>query len=41
MLGIYSLTGNVWYLFPGLAVAAHAGLALIRHGSGKRLFEND
>lgn len=41
MLGIYSLTGNVWYLFPGLAVAAHAGVALIRHGSGRRLFEDD
>lgn len=41
MLGIYSLTGNGWYLFPALAVAAHAGVALIRHGSGRRLFEDD
>ena len=41
MLGIYILTGNGWYLFPALAVAAHAGVALIRHGSGRRLFEDD
>ena len=40
MLGIYSLTGNGWYLFPALAVAAHAGVALIRHGTGRRLFED-
>ncbi len=39
MLGIYILTGNGWYLFPALAVAAHAGVALIRHGTGRRLFE--
>ena len=39
MLVIYSLTGNVWYVFPGLAVAAHAVVALIRHGSSKQLFE--
>lgn len=41
MLCIYGLTGNGWYLFPALAVAAHAGVALIRHGSGRRLFEDD
>ena len=41
MLGVYVLTGNVWYLFPALAVAAHAGVALIRHGAGRRLFEDD
>lgn len=41
MLGFYLLTGNGWYLFPALAVAAHAGIALIRHGSGRRLFEGD
>lgn len=41
MLGIYILTGNGWYLFPSLAVAAHAGIALIRHGNGKRLFEDE
>jgi len=40
MLGIYSLTGNGWYLFPALAVAAHAGIALIRYGSVRRLFED-
>jgi hypothetical protein len=39
MVTCYMLTGNAWYLFPGLAVAAHAGIALIRHGSGKQLFE--
>lgn len=41
MVACYMLTGNAWYLFPGLAVAAHAGIALIRHGSGKQLFEGD
>jgi len=41
LLGFYLLTGNGWYLFPALAVAAHAGVALIRHGSGRRLFEGD
>lgn len=40
MLCIYILTGNGWYLFPALAVAAHAGVALIRHGAGRRLFED-
>ena len=40
MLGIYSLTGNGWYLIPALAVALHAGIALIRHGSVRRLFED-
>ena len=40
MLCIYSLTGNGWYLFPALAVAAHTGVALIRHGGGRRLFED-
>ena len=41
MLGFYLLTGNIWYLFPAMAVAAHGGVALIRHGSGRRLFEGD
>ena len=41
MLFCYVLTGNGWYLFPALAVIACAGAALIRCGSGKRLFEGD
>ena len=39
MLGFYVMTGNGWYLFPALAVAAHAGVVLMRNGSGRRLFE--
>lgn len=39
MLGFYLLTGSGWYLFPALAVAAHAGVVLVRNGSGRRLFE--
>lgn len=41
MLGCYALTGSGWYLFPALAVAAHAGVSLIRNGSGRRLFDGD
>lgn len=41
MLACYLLTGNGWYLFPGLAVVAHAGVALIRHGRDRQLFEGD
>ena len=41
MLGSYLLSGNAWYLFPALAVAAHTGAGLIRHGVGRRLFEPD
>lgn len=39
MLGCYVLTGSGWYLFPALAVVAHAGAAMIRNGIGRRLFE--
>ena len=39
MLGCYLWTGSGWYLFPALFVAAHAGVALMRNGSGQRLFE--
>ena len=41
MLACYMMTGNGWYLFPGLAVAAHAGMALIQNGRHSRLFEGD
>ena len=41
MLACYIMTGNGWYLFPGLAVAAHAGVALIQNGRRRRLFEGD
>ena len=40
MLAVYLLTGNGWYLLPALTVAAHAGVALIRHGKERRLFED-
>lgn len=41
LLGSYLVSGNAWYLFPALAVAAHTGAGLIRHGAGRRLFEPD
>ena len=39
LLFAYAVDGNALYLFSGLAVAAHAGTALIRHGAGRRLFD--
>jgi hypothetical protein len=41
MLGCYALTGSGWYLFPALVIAAHAGVSLIRNGSGRRLFDRN
>ena len=41
LLVAYLLSGNGWYLFPALAVLGHMGVALIRHGPGRRLFEAD
>jgi len=41
MLACYLWTGNGWYLFPALIVAAHGGVALVRNGRGRRLFDGD
>ena len=41
LLFSYMVSGSAWYLFLALAVAAHTGVALIRRGVGRRLFDAD